>query len=88
MLRAACPRGLKAGPPGSMVGCLSRIGLSSTPGDWFQFSFYFVTWLQLLFFFCEVVDISVFPRTSGSSAGTFLAAGREADFPLWGCIKG
>lgn len=50
-----------------MVGCLSRVGLSSTPGDWFQFSFYFVTWLQLLIF-------SVFPRTSGSSIGTFLVA--------------
>lgn len=39
------------------------------------------------FFFCAAVTISLFPRSSGSSTGTFLVAGRQADCFYCGAVQ-
>lgn len=72
-----------------MAGCLSRVGLSSTPGDYLVPILVFLCHMATTLIFGAAVAISLLPRTSGSSVGTFLVAGREGRlFLLWGCTKG
>lgn len=86
---AACPRGLQEEPPDSIGGCLSRVGLSSTPGDCLVPILVFFSFMAPIpNFLCSCCHFSV-PQDQ-QQLHRHVSGGREGGrlFPLWGCTKG